>query len=167
MSDLSDLQKLLDKAAEKMSETTLRIIGVEGKRFISKNFQDQSFTDTSSTSWAARKTVDKQGNDMSQYRTNRRGKEGDLTQFGRRNLDRAILVGFKSGGNKLKNSFRYRVNLGSKQVIFYTYKEYAQRHNEGLDGMPQRQFIGQSAYLHEQISNKVTTELEKIFKEHE
>ena len=164
MADLADLQKLLDKAAKEIPEKALRIIGVEGKIFISKNFQDQGFTDTSLTSWKARKTVDKNGNDISKYRTNRRGSIGSLTEFGRRNIDRAILVGFNSGGNKLKNSFRYRINLGSSQVVFYTYKEYAQRHNEGLDGMPQRQFIGASAHLHEQITKKITSELDKIFK---
>ena len=167
MADLADLQKLLNKAANEIPEKALRIIGVEGKNFISKNFRDQGFTDTASSSWQARKTTDKNGRDLTRYSTNRRGKEGDLTQFGRRNLDRGILIGFNTGGNKLKNSFHYRINLGGTEVSFYTDKEYAQRHNEGLDGMPKRQFIGQSTYLNEQISKKISSELDKIFNQNE
>jgi phage gpG-like protein len=164
MSDLADLQKLLDRAAKEIPDKALRIIGVEGKNFIAKNFNDQGFTDASSNAWKPRKTVDKRGNDLTRYKTSRRGKAGELNQYGRRNIDRAILVGFNTGGNKLKNSFKYRISLGSQTVVFYTAKEYAARHNEGLDGMPKRQFIGKSAYFEEQISKKLVRELDKIFK---
>jgi len=36
MADLSELQKLLDRAAHEMPNKVLRIIGVEGKNFIAK-----------------------------------------------------------------------------------------------------------------------------------
>ncbi len=164
MSDLSELQKLLDRAAQEIPDKVLKIIGVEGKNFIQKNFRDEGFTDTSTEKWQERKTEDRQGRDITRYRTSRRGKAGNLNKYGSSIKDRAILTGFATGGNKLRNSFRYRVSIGSSQVTFYTYKEYAERHNEGLDGMPKRRFMGKSAYLNTQISKKINKELHKILR---
>ena len=164
MSDLSELQKLLDRASQEIPDKVLKIIGVEGKNFIQKNFRDEGFTDTSTEKWQERKTEDRQGRDITRYRTSRRGKAGNLNKYGSSIKDRAILTGFATGGNKLRNSFRYRVSIGSSQVTFYTYKEYAERHNEGLDGMPKRRFMGKSAYLNTQISKKINKELDKILR---
>ena len=162
--DLKDLQKLLERAAQEIPKQALTVIGVEGKNFINKNFKEGGFTDSSTVKWQERKTEDRQGRDITRYRTNKRGKAGSLNQYGQRNKGRALLVGHDTGGNKLKNLFKYRISLGSSQVSFYTAKEYAQRHNEGLDGMPKRQFMGQSNYLNQQIGKKVSKELDKIFK---
>ena len=164
MSDLSEIQKLLDRAAQEIPDKVLKIIGVEGKNFIQKNFRDEGFTDSSTEKWQERKTEDRQGRDITRYRTSRRGKAGNLNKYGSSIKDRAILTGFATGGNKLRNSFRYRVSIGSSQVTFYTYKEYAERHNEGLDGMPKRRFMGKSAYLNTQISKKINKELDKILR---
>lgn len=164
MSDLAQLQKLLDRAAKEIPDKVLRIIGVEGKNFIQKNFRDEGFTDTGTEKWEVRKTEDRQGRDITRYRTSRRGKAGNLNKYGSSIKDRAILTGFATGGNKLRNSFRYRVSIGSSQVTFYTYKEYAERHNEGLDGMPKRRFMGKSTYLNTQISKKINKELDKILR---
>lgn len=164
MSDLAQLQKLLDRAAKEIPDKVLRIIGVEGKNFIQKNFRDEGFTDTGTEKWEVRKTEDRQGRDITRYRTSRRGKAGNLNKYGSSIKDRAILTGFATGGNKLRNSFRYRVSIGSSQVTFYTYKEYAERHNEGLNGMPKRQFMGKSNYLNTQISKKINKELDKILR---
>ena len=164
MSDLSELQKLLDRAAQEIPDKVLKIIGVEGKNFIQKNFRDEGFTDSSTEKWQERKTEDRQGRDITRYRSSRRGKAGNLNKYGSSIKDRAILTGFATGGNKLRNSFRYRVSIGSSQVTFYTYKEYAERHNEGLDGMPKRRFMGKSAYLNTQISKKINKELDKILR---
>lgn len=164
MSDLAGLQRLLDRAAQELPNKALRIIGVEGIKFIQKNFRDEGFTDTSTKKWEERKTEDTLGRDITRYRTSRRGRQGNLTRYGSKNQDRAILTGYGTGGNKLRNSFQYRLSLGSKIVSFYTHKEYAERHNEGLDGMPKRQFMGKSAYLNTQISKKITKELDKILR---
>ncbi len=45
------------------------------------------------------------------------------------------------------------------QVTFYTHKEYARRHNEGLEGMPKRQFIGDSKTLF----NNIKKEIDRLF----
>lgn len=164
MADLSDLQKLLDRAALEIPKQALTIIGGESLNFVNKNFKDEGFTDTSTQKWEERKTEDKQGRDITRYRTSRRGKAGDLNRYGSKNKDRAILTGFGTGGDKLRNSFKRRIDLGSKKVVLYTYKEYAQRHNEGLDGMPKRQFMGKSNYLDTQIYKKIEKKLNELLK---
>ena len=131
---LSDLQKLLIRASKEIPDKALRAIGVEGKKFIEKNFRDQGFTDTTTKKWEERKHETSES--------------------------RAILVGFNTGGDKLKNSFKYSVSKGNNTVAFRTYKPYAARHNEGLNGMPKRQFIGKSAYLDRQIADKIKRELD-------
>jgi hypothetical protein len=169
MNDLSELQKLLDRAAKQMPQKALGVIGTEGKNFILKNFKDEGFTDSSTEKWQERKTEDRKGRDITRYRTTRKGnngkinKEGKLNKYGKKINNRAILTGFATGGNKLRNSFKYRVSLGSNTVTFYTYKEYADRHNEGLDGMPKRQFMGKSAYLNKRIGEKIKNELDTLF----
>lgn len=162
MPNLKELQKLLNRAAKELPEKTLRIIGVEGKNFIAKNFKDEGFNDVGLEKWEKRKTEDKRGRDITRYRTNR--KAGNLNRYGSKIKDRAILVGYNTGGDKLKNSFKYRISLGSKQVVFYTYKAYAQRHNEGLEGMPKRQYMGKSVYYNNQIIKKLKKELDQILK---
>ncbi len=164
MADLGDLEKMLLRAAKEIPDKALTIIEVEGKNFIQKNFQDQGFTDSTFDHWQERQTEDKQGRDITRYRTNRRGKRGALNKYGSSIKDRAILTGQATGGNKLRNSIKSRVLKSVKEVKFYTDKKYAGRHNEGEDGMPKRQFMGKSKYLNTQIANKLTKELDKIFK---
>lgn len=161
---LKDLQKLLDKAAEQIPDKVLSIIEVEALNSINKNFKDQGFNDAGVSKWKPRKTTDKKGRDLTRYRTNRKGRIGELTRFGQKEIGRNILIGHNTGGNKLFNSFRFRSDAKNGYVRIYTYKPYAERHNEGIDGMPKRQFMGNSQYLREQIKNKVTKELDKIFK---
>lgn len=100
------------------------------------------------------------GRDITRYRTNRVGREGSFNRYGSKIVDRAILVGFNTGGDKLKNSFKYSVSKGTNTVVFRTYKAYAAIHNEGLDKMPKRQFMGKSAYLNRQIADKIKRELD-------
>jgi phage gpG-like protein len=162
---LNDLQNLLNQAAKEMPDKALRIIGVEGLKFIKKNFRDQGFNDTGIEKWQKRKTTDKNGRDLTRYSTNRNGRSaGSLTKFGLRDVNRAILVGHDTGGDKLINSFKYNIIRASSQVNFRTPKKYAGRHNEGLDGMPKRQFMGKSKYLDNEISQKIKKEWDKLLR---
>lgn len=158
MSTLKDLQITLDKIAKEIPEKAMKVIEVEGLAFIKKNFRDQGFNDNSLERWKKRKTTDRKGRDLTRYRTNRVGTQGSLTKFGRENEGRAILTGHNTGGDKLRNSFRVKKN--GLAVTFFTYKSYAERHNDGLDGIPPRPFIGKSTYL----EKKIKTKLEKVFK---
>lgn len=161
MADLKDLQRLLNIAAEQIPEQALKIIQVEGLNFINKNFQDQGFNDNGLQKWKERKTTDSRGRDKMRYRTNRRGAQGELTIFGQREQGRAILTGWNTGGDKLRNSFRARRE--KLAVIFYTYKSYAEYHNEGTPDLPKRQFMGKSAYLDGKIYKKLEKTLDKFF----
>lgn len=164
MADLKDLQKLLLKTAVQMPDVAIKVIRAEGMRFIKHNFRKQGFdTGTGVKKWQDRKTIDKRGRDITRYTTNRRGKAGSFNKYGRATQNRAILVGHKTGGNKLTNSFT-AIKKGKFTVGFRTYKSYAQRHNEGLDGMPKRQFIGPSKYLDRNILNKLKREHDKRLK---
>lgn len=164
MADLKDLQRLLLQTAVQMPEVGIKVIKVEGIKFIKHNFRNEGFdTGSGIKKWKDRKTEDKRGRDITRYRTNRRGKAGSFNKYGRAIQDRSLLVGHKTGGNKLTNSFR-AVRAGKYAVAFRTYKEYAQRHNEGLDGMPKRQFIGPSKYLDKKIYLKLKREHDKRLK---
>lgn len=165
MSDLKELQKLLNKTAKEIPSITLKVISVEGLRFIKKNFREQGYNPGSGVQkWKKRTTINKRGRDITRYRTNRIGRIGMLNKYGRSIKDRAILVGEKTGGDKLINSFRAR-KIGNKAVAFRTHKAYAQRHNQGLKGMPQRQFMGKSKYLDKQIHKKLKQEYDKRLKQ--
>lgn len=139
------------------------IVEAEGLSFIKKNFKDEGFNDGGLKKWQARKTLNKKGKDITKYRTNRVGRSGSLNQYGRRNQGRALLTGHKTGGNKLRNSFR--ASATPNEVKFTTDKVYAEAHNDGNKVLPKRQFIGKSAYLESKIKAKITKELNKIFKQ--
>lgn len=160
--DLRDLEAKLKRAAHFINERGTAILEVEGKNFLQQNFQDEGFNDGSLTKWQPRKTVDKRGRDLTRYRTNRRGKAGSLTKYGQKLANnRPILTGHDTGGNKLRHSFKTRRD--KNKVVFYTHKKYARRHNEGLDGMPKREFIGRSRTLDKNIEKQLKHHLDKIF----
>ncbi|MGV4413859.1 phage morphogenesis protein [Chryseobacterium sp. T1] len=159
MAGFDELGRTLGKIVNVFTKQLPIIIEVEGLNFIKKNFQEESFDDGAKRAWQKRKTTDVNGKDLTRYRTSRVGSKGSLTQFGRREQGRALLTGHNTGGDKLRNSFRARRSKLS--VIFYTYKEYAERHNEGFDHTPKRQFMGKSKTLENKITTKLTKTLDK------
>lgn len=161
--DISKLKHKLKEISHFVNTKGTVIIEVEGKKLIQQNFQDEGFNDGSLEAWKARATTDKRGRDITRYRSNRRGKIGGLTKYGRKNQGRPILTGHASGGNKLRHSFK--TSRTNKQVRFYTHKNYAKRHNEGKDGMPKRQFMGESKTLTKNIERELTQQLDKLFKQ--
>jgi hypothetical protein len=161
VADLKDLQKMLLKTSVEMPDVSIKVIRTEGLKFIKHNFRKQGFdTGSGVIKWKKRATLDKNGRNITRYRTSRVGKRGAPNKYGRTVTGRAILVGRNTGGNKLTNSFR-SARRGKFTVAFRTYKEYAQRHNEGLDGMPERKFIGPSRYLDKKIFEKLKREHDK------
>jgi hypothetical protein len=164
MADLKEFQRLLLKTAAEMPDVGIKVIRVEGLKFIKHNFRNEGFdTGSGIKKWKKRATLDKNGRSITRYRTNRRGRAGARNKYGRNVTGRAILVGHKTAGDKLTNSFK-AVKRGKYAVGFRTYKKYAQRHNEGLDGMPTRQFIGPSRYLDRNIIKKLKREHDKRLK---
>jgi len=76
----------------------------------------------------------------------------------RERAGRAILV--KSG--RLRRSINFR-KKGKWSVVIGTDVPYAQRHNEGLNKMPKRQFIGYSGKLNRQIISEFSNKIKRIF----
>lgn len=155
--NLTILREKLHQIAKLVHNDIPIILKVEGLKFIQKNFQDEGFNDGGLKKWQQRKTTDKKGRDITRYRTNRVGKKGNFNPYGSQIKGRAILTGYNTAGNKLRHSFKTRIS--KQKVTFYTYKEYALRHNEGIEGMPQRRFIGQSQTLDKAIKK----EIDRIF----
>lgn len=135
-----------------------QIAKVEALRFISYNFKNQGFTDKSLQKWEKRK-VDKESKRKSDKKTVKQ------------DTGRAILVGHSSSsvGGHLKDSYTGASYPG--QVVISTDKVYAEIHNYGGNAgkppgfeMPQRQMIGPSHYLDQQINDKLSREIYKILK---
>ncbi|WP_372747097.1 phage morphogenesis protein [Lutibacter sp.] len=159
---IRDIARQTKELEEFLENDLLDIMEVEGLNHFEDSFEKQGWDDSGVKDWKARKTVDKRGRDITRYRTNKRGKLGDLNSYGRKNDGRAILTGHSTGGNKLKNSLKARQISGG--IEFSSDKPYAQRHNEGLNGMPKRQFMGASKALDKKIKRKIDKQLNQIFK---
>ena len=123
---LSELPKELRRLAKQLERTnrhTLpRIAGTETLRFIAENFVKQGYQGKAFRKWQPRKTTNAKGRDLLYYRTNRVGRRGRLTQFGRRHTGRGLLVGH-SGSSALKVSFLYQVQ--GRNVLILNHKKYA------------------------------------------
>lgn len=156
-----DIMRQTKELQEFMDNDLLDIMEVEGLNHFEESFDNEGFTDTGLKKWKPRKTTDKKGRDITRYRTNRVGKKGKLNRFGQKNKGRAILTGHATGGNKLRHSLKAKkVKDG---VAFSSDKPYAERHNEGKDGMPKRQFMGASEALNKKVIKKIDKTLDKIF----
>lgn len=162
MSDFDkDIVRQTKELQEFMDNDLLDIIEVEGLNHFEESFDNEGFTDKALEKWKPRKTTDKKGRDITRYRTNRVGKAGKLNRFGQKNKGRAILTGHGTGGNKLRHSLKADKIKGG--VAFSTDKPYAERHNEGKDDMPKRQFMGASEQLDKKVIDKIDKTLNKIF----
>lgn len=75
---------------------------------------------------------------------------------------RGILIGRKGGTLwkhiKVVSSSWDVMKIAAVGII------YAERHNEGLAGMPQREFLGNSKVLNKDIEKTLTKEIAKMFK---
>ena len=156
-----DIVRQTKELQEFMDNDLLDIIEVEGLNHFEESFDNEGFTDNTLEKWKPRKTTDKKGRDITRYRTNKVGKKGQLNSYGRKNKGRAILTGHNSGGNKLRHSLK--ADKVSGGVQFSSDKAYAERHNEGKDDMPKRQFMGASEQLDKTIIKKIDKTLDKIF----
>ena len=140
-----------------LSDKAMRIIQVEGTNHFNSSFINEGFTNRSLVKWKERKKP--------------KGLKGRaLEAWEKKNAGRAILVSHSADtkGGHLKDSISSEISGDS--VIFSSDKPYAAVHNEGLLSgrgsgftMPQRQFIGPSEVLENQIIDKLTKEIINIF----
>lgn len=78
----------------------------------------------------------------------------------KRNSGRGILVdtGALRRDVKIRRTTFKSIVLGTLSIV------YARRHNEGLKGMPKREFLGDSKKLDKKNKKTILKELDKIFK---
>lgn len=84
--------------------------------------------------------------------------------------NRMILIG-KSGGTGSGSHPHLRASVNNSlkkaewsEILFTVPQVYAKRHNEGLDGMPKRQFIGHSNELIGKIRDRINIEMKGVMK---
>lgn len=88
------------------------------------------------------------------------GKWRERKRTARRNVGRAILV----DTGALRRDIQIRLTAFRKIVIGTSRIIYARRHNEGLSGMPKREFLGDSKKLDRKIKKLILKKMDKIFK---
>lgn len=78
----------------------------------------------------------------------------------RRNSGRALLVdtGALRRDIKIRSTRMGKILIGTERII------YARRHNEGLKGMPKREFLGDSKKLDTKLKKTILKEINKILK---
>lgn len=86
------------------------------------------------------------------------GKWAPRKRTARRNIGRALLV----DTGALRRDVKVRLLTFKKIVIGTTRIIYARRHNEGLKGMPKREFLGDSKKLDKKLKKLILKELDKI-----
>ncbi len=128
--DPADFTFRVSKVRQFLQRDAKRIARIEGVRHFKQSFQDEGFTDKALDKW-----LDITPKRKDQKRRGNGSLPPILTDTG--DLGRSVTGTETSQG-----------------VVFSSDKVYAQRHNEGLKGMPQRQFMGPSARLEANIMRK-------------
>lgn len=128
--------KLNSRDWKREKKKLLKRTAVTAENFFLANFKREGFLDDSVERWQPRKK-----------------------QTGRRETRRSLLV--KSG--RLRRDTRASI-AGSDRIVVVNDTPYARRHNEGLDGMPKRKFMGKSKKLHKRIGNEINKALKNSFK---
>ena len=128
--------KQAEKKARKALEAAIVDVGNTAKTFFVENFRKQGFDDKNVQKWKPRKVADKRAG-------------------------RAILV---KTGDLRRSIIRNPANRAALTVKISTDLAYAARHNDGLKGMPKRQFMGDSYNLNEKVKAVIVKRLDKVFK---
>ncbi|WP_080058306.1 phage virion morphogenesis protein [Spirosoma aerolatum] len=136
-----ELKAKAQQVHQLMTHDVYIIAGVEAVRQTHQAFEEEGFTDKTFVPWP----------DISQKRKDQKRKaNGDLAKI------------LHDTGN-LEDSIDYEAQPALHQVVIGTDVPYAARHNEGLSGMPEREFLGESEQMHERIVRKLDREFDRIF----
>jgi phage gpG-like protein len=112
------------------------VMGNDALNHFKDSFQNQGFTNETTEKWKPRRRPD------------------------RKRPGRAILI----DTGRLRRSLRYS-RLKQYTVQIQSNVPYANRHNEGLDGMTQRQFVGYSSKLNKRLIAKFDQRIKTIFRQ--
>lgn len=173
--DFGDLEQKLKRVERYLTKDVYRIIGVEAVKWFKQSFVNEGFTDKSLKKWKDVKRRDsksgwygfKYGATAKRPGQQKRSKDS-MTNFSKAATKRKVLSGETK---ELKNSIQYKVNAGSRKVIVFSDKVYAEIHNDGgkvkvfgkaTAKMPQRQFMGKSEMLREKLEKIIQEDIYKI-----
>lgn len=119
---------------KQMKRTLPVVVANTAKNHFLEGFRKGGFTDETFDPWAKRKAK------------------------ARRNAGRAILV----DTGQLRRSIKTITANFNRIEVGSTGTKYAARHNQGLDGMPKRQFIGNSGQLRKKIRKIIQQQIKDI-----
>jgi phage gpG-like protein len=136
--------KQAEQKARKAMEAAIVDVGNTAKVFFVQSFRKQGWDDKAVEKWKPRK--------KKTYKT-KSGKTVDDTT-------RATLV---KTGDLRRSIIRDPANRAALSIKIHSDLDYAARHNNGLKGMPKRQFMGDSYNLNEQVKKVIVKRLDKIF----
>ena len=126
------------KKFEKEIDALVTTMGNEALNHYVKSFAKQGFENETLEKWTPRKRMARR----------ERGKPS-----------RAILIQSGRLWRSLRKGRRTKYSITLMSDV-----PYARRHNEGLSGMPKRQFMGYSAKLNQKIARRFNTQIMSIFK---
>lgn len=126
------------------------ILGEQAKNFFQDSWEKQGWDDGGVKKW---KEVQRRIPGTRAYKYPKKKDRGRRT--------RAILVG--KGSGKLRRDIR-RVYTSFGRTVIATSLPYAKRHNEGLNDMPIRRYMGASKTLDKIQLKTIGRELVRIFK---
>lgn len=162
-----------------MEVDAIRIIGIEGKKHFKKSFQDEGFTDESLDKWKPLKasTIKRKTK-----------KNGDVAKIlhDQGHLEDSIdwNADYSAGGAVFSSDRPYAqvhneggtITQGTRSELFVRNRDDKNRFAPGTTNgkgytfkeraiqMPKRQFMGPSRTLEKNIVDKITKQLDKIFK---
>lgn len=119
----------------KVLDQMVPVMGNDALNHFKDSFTNQGFTNESTEKWKPRKRQD------------------------RKRPGRAILI----DTGRLRRSLRYS-RLRQYTVQIQSNVPYANRHNEGLAGMPQRKFVGYSGKLNKRLIEKFDQRIKNVFR---
>lgn len=131
-------------AVDKAFKESLDIVAKDAKAFFEKSFRDEGFTDNSFDKWQPRKGQ-------------LRGGLGAALKGSHFNTLPTL-----TKKRVLRRSLK--IVKGFNMITIFTNVPYAARHNYGLDGMPQRKFMGHSRLLERRMRAKVTAKINTAIK---
>lgn len=142
--------KAMYSQLSRVAKTLPAVLANEGTRFWISNFEDEGFLDGSLKEWKVpeRKIPGTPAYKYPKKKGLARRTRKTLVQSGK--LKRAVNTSLKSKSIK-------RIEWEVSGI------PYAQRHNEGLDGMPERKFMGKSEFLFKRFKLKIKEAYNKTF----
>ena len=144
-----EIWKVVDRQMAEVKKTLPKELGKQAQRFFTATFNDQGFTDWSKNRWAE---VNRRIAGTSEYKYPKKGAS--------RRHSRAILV----GTGKLRGDVARSMKSATwDRITFEVESDYGAYHNEGTERLQQRQFMGHSHTLNNELLETINKRLARVF----